>query len=53
MKIINTKKNILLYIFLFFYLLFNTNCDLLVRSPNELKSQFISMSINNKIILIY
>jgi hypothetical protein len=35
-------------------ILFNLcSSDLLIRSPNELKSQFISMSINNKIILIY
>ena len=45
MKFINFPKFITILLYLIFLTLDNINCDLLVRSPNELKSQFISMSL--------
>ena len=45
MEKIKANKIMFISLFLYFNFLTNTNCDLLVRSPNELKSQFISMSI--------
>ena len=47
MKFIKFLKNITISFFLIFITFDSINCDLLVRSPNELKSQFISMSISN------
>ena len=46
MELINFSKIITMSFFLLFFTLDGINCDLLVRSPNELKSQFISKSIS-------
>jgi len=47
MKMKSSKQKIQIFlIFLTFFLFDRTNCDLLVRSPKELKTQFISISLS-------
>ena len=51
MKMKNTKQKIPIFlIFITFFLFDKTKSDLLVRSPEELKSQFISNSFSYKYI---
>lgn len=45
MKKTNATNFFYYTLFLSLFILNSITCDLLVRSPNELKSQFISMSI--------
>ena len=43
MEKIKFSKILIATLFIAFFQLSTINCDLLVRSPNDLKSQFISM----------